>query len=111
MPGRTEVIFHVFSKVRMFSSIAWKFNLSYTFFPYANEVWGKVIFLHLFVILFTGGRAWLWGVCMVAGGMHGCRGCAWLQGGAWLQWVCVVAGGHVWLQGGCVVAGGGMHRI
>ena len=24
--------------------------------PSANEVWGKVIFLHLFVILFTGGR-------------------------------------------------------
>ena len=23
--------------------------------PPANEVWGKVIFLHLFVILFTGG--------------------------------------------------------
>ena len=25
--------------------------------PPANEVWGKVIFLHLFVILFTGGSA------------------------------------------------------
>ena len=25
--------------------------------PLANEVWGKVIFLHLFVILFTGGSA------------------------------------------------------
>ena len=25
------------------------------FLPPANEVWGKVIFLHLFVILFTGG--------------------------------------------------------
>ena len=24
--------------------------------PPANEVWGKVIFLHLFVILFTGGQ-------------------------------------------------------
>ena len=26
------------------------------FLPPANEVWGKVIFLHLFVILFTGGE-------------------------------------------------------
>ena len=40
--------------------------------PPANEVWSKVIFLHLFVILFTGGRAWLLG------------GYAWLLGGsAW----------------------------
>ena len=30
----------------------WKF---YQDLPQANEVWGKVIFLHLFVILFTGG--------------------------------------------------------
>ena len=37
--------------------------------PPANEVWGKVKFLHQFVILFTGGggRAWLLGgACMVA---------------------------------------------
>ena len=26
--------------------------------PPANEVWGKVIFLHLSVILFTGGSTW-----------------------------------------------------
>ena len=41
--------------------------------PPANEVWGKVIFLHLFVILFTGGGMhgqWGgWGMCMV-GGVH-----------------------------------------
>ena len=28
-----------------------------SFLPPANEVWGKVIFLHLSVILFTGGSA------------------------------------------------------
>ena len=56
--------------------------------PPANEVWGKVIFLHQFVILFTGGA------CVVAPG-----GPAWLLGGA-----CVVAPG-----GACVVALGGMH--
>ena len=80
--------------------------------PPANEVWGKVIFLHQFVILFTGGA------CVVApGGGH-----AWLLlgGHAWLLWggmhgcswgVCVVApGGHAWLLGGaCMVAPGGMH--
>ena len=34
-------------------------NWRQIFLPPANEVWGKVIFLHLFVILFTGGHAWL----------------------------------------------------
>ena len=72
--------------------------------PPANEVWGKVIFLHMFVILFTGGA------CMVAlGGMHGCSGggcgCSWgsmcgcSQGGmhGCSQGVCMVAlGGHSW---------------
>ena len=59
-----------------------------------TRVWGKVIFLHQFVILFTGGA------CVVApGGMRGCSkgGCAWLLWGA-----CVVApGGHAWLLRGC----------
>ena len=48
------------------------------------------------------GHAWLWGACVVAGG------CAWLPGGhVWL-------GGHSWLPGrcawlwGCMVVGG-MH--
>ena len=31
---------------------------SYGLLPPANEVWGKVIFLHLSVILFTGGGPW-----------------------------------------------------
>ena len=81
--------------------------------PPANEVWGKVIFLHQFVILFTGG-----GACVVAPGgrawcMHGCVGGGWL-----LQGVCMVApGGHAWLWGGmygcsrggmCGCSGGGM---
>ena len=49
------------------------------YLPPANEVWGKVIFLHQFVILFTGG-----GACVVA------------PGGA-----CVVAlGGHAWFYSG-----------
>ena len=86
------------------------------FLPPANEVRGKVIFLHLFVILFTGGACVVaprgacmvaWGVCMVApggcmvaprGGVHGCSGgmcgCSW---GA-----CMVA------PGGCMVALGGV---
>ena len=55
--------------------------------PPSNEVWGKVIFLHQFVILFTGG---------------GVRGCS--RGGAWL-----LRGGRAWLLPGgvCVARGGG----
>ena len=35
--------------------LAPRFCLYFTLLPPANEVWGKVIFLRLFVILFTGG--------------------------------------------------------
>ena len=64
--------------------------------------WGKVIFLHLFVILFTGGHAWLLlGGCVVAPG----GGVVAPGGGVWL-----LLGGRTWLLGGaCVVAPGGMH--
>ena len=77
--------------------------------PPANEVWGKVIFLHQFVILFTGG------VCVVlfGGGMRGfiqgaCvvlfRGRAWFYSGACM----VLFGGHAWFYlGACVVLFGG----
>ena len=75
--------------------------------PPANEVWGKVIFLHMCVILSTGGRVWLWGACVVAGR------CTWLWGRAWLAGICSCTGGvcgcggrgHAWL-GVCVVARG-----
>ena len=57
--------------------------------PPANEVWGKVIFLHLFVILFTGGHAWFYSgghAWFYSGGMHGfIQGC-----------VCGFIRGHVW---------------
>ena len=80
------------------------------FLPPANEVWGKVIFFHLFVILFTGGGGCVhscWGVCMVArGACMVAWGCVWLQGGS----VWLLGGVHAWLQrGACVVAGGDMH--
>ena len=49
----------------------------------ANEVWGKVIFLHLFVIMFTGGWVPGWS----GGGMPGAGGaCSWWGG-------CLVPGG------------------
>ena len=81
--------------------------------PPANEVWGKVIFLHQFVILFTGGacmvapggHAWLlWGgMCgFIWGGMHGfIQGgmCGFIRGGmcGFIQGVCVVLfGGRAW---------------
>ena len=70
------------------------------YLPPANEVWGKVIFLHLFVILFTGGA------CVVApgGGVRGCsggeegmHGCSW---GA-----CIIAQGVHGKRGACVAKG------
>ena len=42
--------------------------------PIANEVWGKVIFLHLSVILFTGGCLLLGGVCSRGGLLQGVPG-------------------------------------
>ena len=49
------------------------------FLPPANEVWGKVIFLHLFVILFTG-------EVPGPGGVPGARGVPG-PGGAWSRGV------------------------
>ena len=90
--------------------------------PPANEVWGKVIFLHQFVILFTGGRAWLLrggvhgcsGACVVArgacviapiGGMHGCLGAMHGCSGGMRGFIC---GGHAWFySGACMVLFGG----
>ena len=81
------------------------------------------MFLHMSVILSTGGHVWLlWGACMVTlgghvrlllGGMRGCSGGhAWLLGGhARLLWggMCGCSGGHAWLlRGACVVAPGGV---
>ena len=58
---------------------------------------------------------------MVAGGVRGCSGGAWLGvvcgcggvcmvgGHVWLWGACMVSGGHAWLQGGVWLGGGGMH--
>ena len=89
------------------------FEWYFRYLPPANEVWGKVIFLHLFVILFMGGghawHAWqggLWG--MYGRGVHG-RGHAWPGGHAWQGGMrdrgACVAGGHAWPEG-CVWSGG-----
>ena len=70
--------------------------------PPANEVWGKVIFSQVSVILSTGGCAGQW-ACMAVGAWQGVcvAGCGWV----WQGWVCVVGGvhgretawqGHVW---------------
>ena len=97
------------------------------FLPPANEVWGKVIFLHQFVILFTRGgvRGCSGGACMVAPGGHmrGCSGggmcgcskggmCGCLGGACMVAWgVCVVlfGGVHGFIQGGMhgFIQGGG----
>ena len=48
--------------------------------PPANEVWGKVMFLQVSVILFTGGCLVPGGVCLVPGEGAGPRGGAWSGG-------------------------------
>ena len=53
------------------------------FLPPANEVWDKVIFLHLFVILFTGG-------CLLPGGLVQGVGMCLVRGGASSWGVCLV---------------------
>ena len=65
------------------------------FLPPANEVWGKVIFLNLFVILFIGGVLGPGGTCL--GGVPALGG------------VCSSGGGGVWsrgLEGGVPAPGG-----
>ena len=91
--------------------------------PPANEVWGKVIFLHLFVILFTGG--WYpsmhcrWYPSMpcsrrcgipacIAGGIPACiavgiPACL-AAGGAWSGGSAL---GGAWSEGGLLRGGGG----
>ena len=86
-----------------------KGNFQYpSLLPPANEVWGKIIFLHLSVILFTWGGGGEGGGCLVPGGV-------------W-SWVCLLRGGGVPVPrgvpapGGCLVetpqmatAASGMH--
>ena len=96
--------------------------------PSAKEVWGKVIFLHQFVILFTGGgggRVWLLGGCVVAqgghtwfysGGMRGfIRGHVWFYSGGMRGFIWGVHGfiwGCVWFYlGACVVLFGGVCMV
>ena len=105
---------------------------SFLLLPLANEVWGKVIFLHVCHSVHRGGacgcrgHVWLlggagWGACMVGGAcMRGCRGACMVVGG--VQRACIVAEWGAWLWGACVVVGGvcgcrgcawllgGMHR-
>ena len=93
----------------MLGSFLKLFDALFDLLPPANEVWGKVIFSHLFFILFTGvyvvvGVAcvvvgecvWLGAVSKVVGGGVVVEGHAWLWGCAWLQ------EGHAWL-GACMV--------
>ena len=82
-------------------------------FTARNEVWGKVICLHLSVILSTGGELGPGGVCLVPGV------CAWSRGvGCLVQGGCLVwGGGGAWSWGGGVwwrppwtaTAAGGTH--
>ena len=68
-----------------------------------TESCSKVIFLHVSVILFTGGRAW-WGA-YVAGG-HACHGGVHGKGCAWQVEACVAG---ACMAGKMATAAGGMH--
>ena len=97
----------VFNSNTLLCSDKSNYLVPYVLLPPANEVWGKVIFLHLSVILFTGGPAWLWGAMrgcggasVVAGGMCGWGACM-VPEGCIVAGVCMVAGGCAWLGGMC----------
>ena len=64
-----------FQRIVTYFSFMYQQGIGMPLLPPANEVWGKVIFLHLFIILFTGGGAW-------SGGVPGPRGVHG-PGGAW----------------------------
>ena len=84
---------------------------------------GKLVF-YVVCVLITARKRSLRRLCFYScvsvhrGGMRGCGGCAWLQGGGhvWLWedvhgcgggWACVVVGGCAWLWGACMVGGRG----
>ena len=86
------------------------------FLPPVNEVWGKVIFLHLFVILSRGGAS-SWGGassqgvpppggCLLPGGASSWGGCfLWRCASSWgvcFLWRLLPPGG-CFLLGGCLV--------
>ena len=52
-----------------------------SFLPPANQVWGKVMFLHVSVILFTGGGESAWG----GGNLHPIREGGLHRGEGWTQ--------------------------
>ena len=63
--------------------------------------------VHRGACVVVGGCAWLWGACMVVGGVHGCGGHVWLWGACMVAGgACVVVGGCAWLWGACMVVGG-----
>ena len=79
----------------------------FIFFCYRPQTYfAKVMFLHLSVILLTGGACVAWGVHgrgghVWPGGMHG-RGACMAGGGACVAgWACMAGGGHAWLGGVC----------
>ena len=95
-----------------------KGNFQYpSLLPPANEVWGKIIFLHLSVILFTWGEGgngclvpggvWSW-VCLLRGGVPVPRGVP-APGGCLLPGGCLVWGGAWWRTPQMATAASGMH--
>ena len=78
-------------------------NKHYVFLPPANEVWGKVMFLHLCVILFTCGGVCLQGVSIQGEGFYNWGGGSSSSGGSASRSVCIW-GGSV-SRGFCIQGG------
>ena len=55
-----NLLFHLYKKSGAYCQYVYTINQirNLLLLP-ANQVWGKIIFLHLFVILFTGGGGWV----------------------------------------------------
>ena len=95
--GRPPVWYY---RIRSMSGRYASYWNAFLLLPPTNKVWGKVIFLHLFVVALGGVRGCSRGVhaWLLCRGIHGCswggmRGCS---------------GGHVWLfRRACMVAPGG----
>ena len=63
-PLETQSISVFFKSTKHYQKLTCEINLVFVrYLPPANEVWGKVMFLHMSVILFTGG--WVSAHCML----------------------------------------------
>ena len=112
--GRLLNIFQILTvkTVQTYTCFGLKYKLKYL--PPATKLGQGYIFTGVCDSVHGGGGVCMVArgeACVVAGGMCGCEGYAWLpRGHAWLQGaVCGCRRGHAWLWGGMHGCLGGMH--